>query len=79
MTVHTPPTSAEIYGCDIAAFLASVEQSLTFTLGGPGLVLMALLSDSQELICGGATVAAHQTISRAKYLICHYKLGLKLA
>jgi hypothetical protein len=70
--------SHEMYGCDIAAFIAIIEQSPTFVLAGPDVIIMSLLSDCQALISDGHGDAARQTINRAKFMLCHYKLGLRL-
>jgi hypothetical protein len=79
MSAITPPFSEEMYGCDIDEFIASAEASLPFILVGPGLIVVSLLSDGQELFRAGQYDAAIQHINRAKYLICHYRMGFPLA
>lgn len=69
----------EVYGChSIEEFRKSVEESITFRLSGIGMVIMSLLSDSQEMIAHGDNERARQMINRVKHLVHHYNLGLTI-
>lgn len=69
------------YGCDPVEFKQSVEDSLTFKLSGPGMVIMSLLSDAQEMVAHGpydsdtlSNIMEDQRklINRAKFLVIEY-------
>jgi hypothetical protein len=59
----------KMFGCEIEPFVDSVEKSLAFKFSGPGMVIISLLSDVQELISMGRKEDARQTINRAKFLV----------
>jgi hypothetical protein len=63
---------------DHAAFIASIDESPFAQLTGPGMVLLSLLSDAQDLLDRGNPATAAALIDRAKAVIIHYKLGLKV-
>lgn len=61
----------EMFGCDIDAFMESVQNSITYKLTGANIVVAGLMSDAQELITEDFynPEAARQTLNRAKYLL----------
>jgi hypothetical protein len=68
-----------MYGCAIADFKESIEDSFTFKLSGPTMVAMSLMSDAQEEMAHGMTENARQTINRAKWILSEYVMNtLKL-
>lgn len=65
----------EVYGCDIDAFVASVEKSFTYCASGAGMVIAGLMSDAQEQIAHGDEEGARQTLNRAKHLLFRCMAG----
>lgn len=61
----------EMFGCDIDAFMADVQNSITYKLTGANMVVAGLMSDAQELLTEDFynAEAARQTLNRAKYLL----------
>jgi hypothetical protein len=59
----------QMFGCDLDAFVESVDTSLTLKACGPSMVIISILSDAQEEIAMGDTERARQTINRAKFLV----------
>lgn len=60
------------YGCSVERLREIVEESLTFKLTGPEMLVMGMMSDAQEEISRGMTEVARQTLNRAKYVLSHY-------
>ena len=54
---------------DIEGYVDSVKESLTFKFSGMPMVIMSILSDSQEQMARGDSESARQTINVAKYLL----------
>lgn len=67
----------QAYGNTQAAIIESVENSLTFKLSGPGMIVASYLSDAQEMIEFDSKESARQYINIAKMLMMHYNLGFK--
>jgi len=67
----------QAYGNTKAAIIESVENSLTFKLSGPGMIVASYLSDAQEMIEFDSKESARQYINIAKMLMMHYNLGFK--
>lgn len=61
-----------IYGCLIADFKESIEDSITFRCSGPAMCAMSLMSDAQEEMAHGMVENARQTINRAKWILSEY-------
>ena len=61
-----------MFGCLIADFKESIEDSLTFKHAGPAMCAMGVMSDAQEEMALGHIEAARQAINRAKWVICEY-------
>jgi hypothetical protein len=62
----------EMFGCELAAFKASIEQSATFKTAGAPMIAMSMMSDAQEQIARGSSEAARQTLNRAKWILSEY-------
>jgi hypothetical protein len=63
----------QCYGCPIADFRVSLENSITFKLpNGRAMSAMSLMSDAQELMQRGQSNEARQALNRAKWLISEY-------
>lgn len=67
----------QAYGSTKADIIKSVENSITFKLTGPGMVVASYLSDAQELIEFNDKNRARQYINIAKMLMMEYNLGFK--
>jgi hypothetical protein len=68
-----------MYGCLIADFKESLEDSFTFKVSGPAMCAMSLMSDAQEEMAHGMVENARQTINRAKWVLSEYVMDtLKL-
>ena len=68
-----------MYGCVIADFKESLEDSFTFKVSGPAMCAMSLMSDAQEEMSHGMVENARQTINRAKWILSEYVMDtLKL-
>ena len=68
-----------MYGCQIAHFKESLEDSFTFKCSGPAMCAMSLMSDAQEEMSHGMVENARQTINRAKWVLSEYVMDtLKL-
>ena len=68
-----------MYGCVIAEFKESIEDSFTFRVSGPAMIAMSLMSDAQEEIRCGNGEHARQTLNRAKWVLSEYVMDtLKL-
>jgi hypothetical protein len=68
----------QAYGDSKDAILESVQDSITFKLSGPGMVIASYLSDAQELIASnqsGTNEIARQYINIAKMLMMEFELG----
>jgi len=61
--------SQEMYGCDIEQFIAQIKSSVSYKLGGAGIVVAGLMSDAQEEIAMGADERARQSLNRAKAIL----------
>jgi hypothetical protein len=64
-----------MYGCEIAEFKESMEQSMTFKCSGAAMIVMSLMSDAQEELAHGVEEAARQTLNRAKWTVCEYLMA----
>ena len=65
----------QCYGCNIVDWVDQVEDSLTYKISGPVMVLTSLLSDVQERIARPTDQnleEARQDINRIKHLIDHW-------
>jgi hypothetical protein len=68
-----------MYGCSIADFKESLEDSFTFKVSGPAMCAMSLMSDAQEEMAHGMTEHARMTLNRAKWVLSEYVMDtLKL-
>lgn len=68
-----------MYGCAIADFKESLEDSFTFKVSGPAMIAMSLMSDAQEEMSHGMVENARQTLNRAKWVLSEYVMDtLKL-
>ena len=68
-----------MYGCSIADFKESMEDSFTFRVSGPAMCAMSLMSDAQEEMAHGMVENARMTINRAKWILSEYVMDtLKL-
>jgi len=68
-----------MYGCSIADFKESIEDSFTFRVSGPAMCAMSLMSDAQEEMAHGMVENARMTINRAKWILSEYVMDtLKL-
>jgi hypothetical protein len=68
----------QAYGSPKDDILESVQDSLTFKLSGPGMVVASYLSDAQELIASnqsGTNEIARQYINIAKMIMMEFELG----
>ncbi len=61
-----------MYGCSIEDFRESMEDSFTFKISGPAMVVASLMSDAQEEIAHGMPEYARQTLNRAKWVLFEY-------
>ena len=66
------PIERTIYGCSIADFKESIEESFTFRVSGPEMIVASLMSDAQEEMSRGLYEAARQTMNRAKWVLSNY-------
>ena len=64
-----------MYGCSIAHFKESIEDSFTFRVSGPAMCAMSLMSDAQEEMAHGMVENARQTINRAKWILSEYVMA----
>jgi hypothetical protein len=60
----------------LAALIAHCERDPIARLAGPGMVVLSLLSDAQEVLERDNVAMASAMIDRAKALLIHYRLGL---
>lgn len=68
-----------MYGCSMADFKESLEDSFTFKVSGPAMCAMSLMSDAQEEMAHGMMETARQTLNRAKWVLSEYVMDtLKL-
>jgi len=68
-----------MYGCSMADFKESLEDSFTFKVSGPAMCAMSLMSDAQEEMAHGMVETARQTLNRAKWVLSEYVMDtLKL-
>ena len=68
-----------MYGCSMADFKESLEDSFTFRVSGPAMCAMSLMSDAQEEMTHGMVENARQTLNRAKWILSEYVMDtLKL-
>jgi len=67
----TPEQQENCYGCQIAEFEASVNESLSFKWGEGNWADVALsqLSDAQEMALRGRVEQARHVMNRAKWII----------
>lgn len=74
----------DTFGCDPHEFKEMIERSPTFNATGPGMVIMSILSDCQELLAtiptddrraANLAEAVRKELNKAKFLIDAYKLG----
>lgn len=68
----TSDNELKMYGCSIADFRESMEDSCTFKLSGYAMVIASLMSEAQEEIAHGSTEYARQTLNRAKWVLFEY-------
>lgn len=69
----------QMFGCVIADFKESLEDSFTFRVSGPAMIAMSLMSDAQEEMEHGSLESARQTLNRAKWVLSEYVMDtLKL-
>ena len=61
-----------MYGCRITDFKDSIEDSFTFKVSGPTMIVMSLMSDAQEEMAHNMVENARQTINRAKWVLSEY-------
>ena len=61
-----------IYGCSTTVFKESIEESFTFRVSGPEMIVASLMSDAQEEMSRGLYEAARQTMNRAKWVLSNY-------
>ena len=61
-----------MYGCTEANLRESVENSITFKLSGPAMIVAGMMSDAQEEIAHGMDESARQTLNRAKFVLFTY-------
>jgi hypothetical protein len=61
--------SQQMYGCDIEQFMAQIKASVSYQLGGAGIVVAGLMSDAQEEIAAGMDERARQSLNRAKAVL----------
>jgi 3-dehydroquinate synthetase len=71
-----------MYGCTVADMSESVEESITFQLGGPVMVAMGMMSDAQETLAyqqpNAKTIEEHrQLLNRAKWTLATYVMQTK--
>jgi len=65
----------QAYGAKKSEILESVQDSISFQLSGPGMVIASYLSDAQEMIACGSSNDARQYINIAKMLMMEFELG----
>lgn len=58
-----------MYGCDIDAFVESMENSITYKTSGSAMMIAGLMSDAQEQMHMDDTEGARQTLNKAKHLL----------
>ena len=68
----TSPAEKNTYGCSIADFRESMEDSITFKVSGPEMIVAGLMSDAQEELAYGNNEGARQTLNRAKWVLFEY-------
>jgi len=61
-----------MYGCSADEFKRIVEDSITFRLSGPSMIVAGLMSDAQEEMAHGMIEQARQTLNRAKLVLFDY-------
>lgn len=61
-----------LYGCTIASFKESLEDSITFQCSGPTMCAMSLISDAQEEMARGHNETARKVLNRAKWILSEY-------
>jgi len=57
---------------DVDAFVKQMEETPLYHLGGPGMMIMSILSDAQELIEVGRKNEARQYINVAKHMVLRH-------
>ena len=71
----------QAYGAKKSEILESVQDSISFQLSGPGMVIASYLSDAQEMIACEYSKSslndARQYINIAKMLMMEFELGFK--
>lgn len=69
-------SNENVYGvADIELVKQDAEHSLAYKLTGPGMVIMSMLSDVQEMLQHKDLERARQRINIVKYLISEWNLG----
>lgn len=68
----TSPDEKNMYGCSIVDFRESMEDSITFKVSGPEMIVASLMSDAQEELAHGLREFARQTLNRAKWVLFEY-------
>ena len=66
----------QAYGAPAGEILESIQESITFKLSGPGMVVASYLSDAQEVLEYNPN-EARQFINIAKMVIFEYNLGME--
>lgn len=56
------------------ALIDAVTNHPLFAVAGPGMTVLSMLSDAQELL--GPAHPAHHLIDQAKILMIHFRLGI---
>jgi hypothetical protein len=67
----------KMYGSTEAALRENIENSITFKLSGPAMIVAGMLSDAQEMFAynepGAGTIEEHrQLMNRAKWALFEY-------
>jgi len=67
----------KMYGTTEAALRENIENSITFKLSGPAMIVAGMLSDAQEMFAynapGASTIEEHrQLMNRAKWALFEY-------
>ena len=68
----------QAYGAKKSEILESIQDSISFKLSGPGMVISSYLSDAQEVMQFGSESAlntARHYINIAKMLMMEFELG----
>lgn len=61
-----------MFGVTVAEMREMLEESITFKLSGPAMVIASMLSNAQEEIALGMNERARQTINQTKWILTNY-------